>query len=349
MPVDFDSGLTLADRMRRHAGDDSHLYAHLMRAMATDWEDGGPVRAICAGWDDAPSGSVVQLRVLAGLFRIVLQERAPELEPFYPCLGGTADPGGAWPAVRRVLAANVDELARALTIAPQTNEVGRSNALLAGIFPAVAGTGRRKVRLLEPGASAGLNLLVDAFRFTNQGWAYGPVGSPVVLADGIDGAVWPEPFEIVDRRGCDLSPVDVATTEGRLRLRSFVWPFQVERHERLSAALEVAAAMRPVVDRAPAGEWLERSLSRNVDDDVLTVVWQSVTRLYWPPEETARVTAAIAEAASRTAVAHVCMEYDDVERRPVLSVAWSSRPGSQLQAERLGTVGDHGFPVRLSA
>ena len=57
-------------------------------------------------------------------------------------------------------------------------------------------------------------------------------------------------FEIVSRRGCDLYPVDAASEEGALRLRSFVWPFQVGRHERLSGALAVARRESVVVDAA---------------------------------------------------------------------------------------------------
>src|SRR5689334_20790575 len=108
-------GPPLPEQFRRHAGDADHLYGHLMRAMADDWERQGPVRAICAGWETAPIGWVVQLRLLAGLFRIVLTGRAPQLERFYPNLGGAADPAAAWPEVREVLAANVEELQQALS------------------------------------------------------------------------------------------------------------------------------------------------------------------------------------------------------------------------------------------
>src|SRR3954447_9687252 len=96
----FDGGATVAERMRAHAGDRDHLYAHLMRAMADDWEARGSVRDICQGWEDAPVGAVIQLRLLAGLFRIVLTDRARQLVPYYPCLGGTAPPDQAWPVVK---------------------------------------------------------------------------------------------------------------------------------------------------------------------------------------------------------------------------------------------------------
>lgn len=346
----FDAGVTLADRMRRHAGDAEHLYGHLMRAMADDWDTGGPVREVCAGWESSPTGWVIQLRLLGGVFRIVLTGRAPELVPYYPCLGGRADPAEAWPVARAVIAAHVDELRKGLTIAPQTNEVGRANALLLGLFLVVERTRRSRVRLLEPGSSAGLNLLVDKYRFVNPGWTYGPTESPVVLSGAVEGEVRPIPFEIVDRRGCDVSPVDVTSEEGRLRLRSFVWPFHVERHQRLAGALAIAQDSPPVVDRNSAADWLEGRLSEYSPHDVITVVWQSITRQYWPTEEVARVESAIQAAAERSPIAHVSMEYPETAAAypAELTVSWSA--GSEqpsLTHERLGTVGDHGFPVTL--
>ena len=56
------------------------------------------------------------------------------------------------------------------------------------------------------------------------------------------------------RRGCDRSPIDPTTDEGRLLLRSFVWPDQADRHVRLDAALDAAAEVPVVVDRADAAD-----------------------------------------------------------------------------------------------
>jgi hypothetical protein len=152
----WDIGETLADRFRAHARDAEHLYGYAIRGMAGDWEAGGPIRAVCRGYENAPRGAVIQLRLLAGVFRLVLTGRAPELVRFYPCLGGTAPPSQAWPVMRNVIAAHIDELHAALAVAPQTNEVGRSVALLVGLFDLVGASGVRRIRLLEPGASAGL-------------------------------------------------------------------------------------------------------------------------------------------------------------------------------------------------
>ncbi len=334
--------------MRKHGRDSEHLYGHLMRAMADDWEAGGPVRDICRGWEDAPQGAVVQLRLLGGLFRLVLTDRAPELVPFYPCLGGNEAPAEAWPHVRRVLGGHVPELRRALDVAPQTNETGRSTALLVGLFDVVRRCGLTKVRLLEPGASAGLNLLVDHFRFESPTWVFGPDESALRLVDAVVGPVIAMPFEIVERRGCDLAPVDATTPEGQLTLRSFVWPFHVERHERLTQALDIARQHPVTVDRAGAGEWLEEQLSAPAPDDVVTVVWQSITQQYWPSDETARVDAAMARAAKSQRVARVAMEFHE-RATAELTVDLAAADGSGLEGPvRLGEVGDHGPPVTLS-
>ncbi len=362
--VRWDQGRTLADRFRSHAGDAGHLYGHAMRGMADDWAAGGVVRAICAGYENAPSGSALPLRLLAGVFRLVLTDRAPELVRFYPCLGGRDDPAASWPVLRQVMGRHVGELQDALAVPPQTNEVGRSVALLAGLFDVVATTGPTQLRLLELGASAGLNLLVDHFGFSGTGraggpegspppsagstWSYGDPASPVRFADPIAGVVRVADFTVVDRGGCDLYPVDASTPAGRLLLTSFVWPFDVHRHERLAAALDLVAEHPVTVDRATASSWLAPALDRT-DDGVLPVVWHSITRLYWPPEEIAAVQSILTAYAEHRPLARVSLEFGadgGPSARPELhSTVW--QPGHPPRHRRLGTAHDHGPPVRL--
>jgi hypothetical protein len=305
--VDDASPLTLAQQFRSHFGHRDHLYGELLARLAADLEEGGPTLDICRHHLDAPRGDAIQLRLLAGIFRIVLRGEAPELERFYPSLGGTAPADQAWPALRPVLDAHAAELRTALDHAPQTNEVGRSACLLVALFEAVRRHGTDRVRLLEPGASAGLNLLVDRYRFTGDGWAWGPEASPLVLDTGAAGLA-PREFDVVERRGCDLSPVDASTPEGARYLTSFVWPFDVDRHARLAAALTIAREHPVTVDRASAESWLDAQLRRPVGDGVLTVVWQSITQQYWPAATSAAVAEVVADARSSMPLAHVTME-----------------------------------------
>jgi len=327
------------------------LYRTLMHALADDFEAGGVVAEICRDWVDASPAAVVQLRLLAGLQRLVLAGDEPGLARYYPNLGGTADPDQAWAEVEPVLRRHADQLRAELAIAPQTNEPGRSVALLVGLFDAVRRSGLRSVRLLELGASAGLNLLVDRYCYSGDGWSYGPTESPLRFDDAVVGSVQPDEFEVIERRGCDLAPIDASSVDGRLRLTSFVWPHHLHRHERLRAALAVAESCPVVVDAESAASWLPAMLEAPVGDGMLTVVWHSVTRQYWPAEEVAAVSAIIAAASERMPIAHISME------NPVIgSTQWEFRPAEltvQLAADErpvtLGTVADHGVPVTMTA
>lgn len=298
---------SLSGHFRNHFGHRDHLYGVLLDELATDLDEGGPTAEICIDHLLAPRSDAIQLRLLAGIFRIVLRGEAPALAPFYPSIGGTADPELAWPVLRPVLTARVAELRRALDLAPQTNEVGRAACLAVGLFEAVRSHGLRRIRLLEPGASAGLNLNPDHYRIIGPGWSWGPANSPLTL-DTLATGVHPETIRIVERRGCDLSPVDVSTRDGELYLTSFVWPFNLERHARLAAGIDVARRHHVRIDRAPASTWISEQLARPVDQDVLTIVWQSITDQYWPRSERAAVAGAIAEARERMPLAHVSME-----------------------------------------
>ena len=276
--------------------------------MADDWEVGGVTREIFDGWEDAPARQFPQLRMLAGLFRVVLRGDAPQLVGFYPCLGKNFDHHDAWAMVRPVLGAHAEELHTSLREAPQTNEPARTAALLIGIAEAVRRTGLRRVRLLEPGASAGLGLLVDHYRFVGDGWAAGPPGSPLVVEG------WPPPVR--SRAGRGRRPAWLRRGPGRRGDRRgrgvpdlVRLALQLDRHARLAAALEVARAHPVVVDGSPASSWVAARLADPVDDGVLTVVWHSVTRLYWPPEETAAMTAAVDGARARIPLVHVAMEH----------------------------------------
>ncbi|PSL01889.1 hypothetical protein CLV30_112129 [Haloactinopolyspora alba] len=358
--------MTLAERFRSHADAcdrmGAPLYGVLMRGMAGDWEAGGVVRDICAGWEDATDADVVQLRFLAGVHRLVLTGRAPALEPYYRNLGGERAPDYAWETAVDVVVRHRDELRHDLEIVPQTNEVGRTVPLVVALYAAAAATGRRRVRLLEVGASAGLNLLPDEYRIDTGSWSWGPPDADVRIDATVEVPVTPVPVEIVARRGCDRDPVDPRSDEGRLRLRSFVWPDDVERYRRLDGALAVAARHPEVaVDRAGAATWLRAQLAEPVGDDVLTVVWHSVVWQYLSQQERREADAVIDAAAARMPLAHVSMEPVDPHRVSDIALTLTTRADDaerpdaaveRLDADRaertvtLGAVHPHGTPLR---
>lgn len=265
----------------------SPLYASVLDAVAADIRAGGTAARILGPHAEAPFGDAIVLRLLAAVHEVVLRGDAPALAAHYPSTGGV--PGRrAGMAFLDAVAEHEDEVAAAMVRGVQTNEVGRSAVLLGG-FLELARLGL-PLRILEVGASAGLNLRVDRYRFTSRATpGFGPADSALVFEDAWAGRS-PDlglPLVVGERRGCDLAPIDPATEAGRLRLRSYVWPDQPARRARLDAALEVAATMPVPVDRADAVSWATAALAEPVPG-MCTVLTHSIVFQYLSPDDRRR-------------------------------------------------------------
>jgi hypothetical protein len=244
----------LASLLRIQAGHcarlGSPLYADLLERAAADAAEGGPVAQVLRGHESDPPDSMLALRLMGAVHRRLLEGVLPELGRRYlhsgvPCVRmgdkrNTADGEDVWEAFRQALVAEADDIRGLLARPVQTNEVGRCAALLPGFFAVAEGTGL-PLRLLEVGASAGLNLHWDRYRYEADGFAWGEPAAPVRIDFRLEGAApSTRAAEIAERRGCDLRPVDPSTEDGRLTLLSFVWADQIGRLDRLRAALTVA-------------------------------------------------------------------------------------------------------------
>jgi hypothetical protein len=252
------------------------------------------------------------------------------------------------------LGRRADDVRPLLDQAPQTNEVGRSAALLGGLLRSLAAhrlpDRPLPIRLFEIGASGGLNLYADRFRYVAEGDAgWGDPESPVRLAAAWEGASLPldEDVVVVERGGCDVSPVDVTTEDGRLTLASYVWPDMSARWARLSGAIELARQHPVHVERAGAAAYVE---GLELREEHLTVLWHSVMWQYVPREEQERVTARLEvlgeQATDRSPLVHLFAEPtrrtpEDRHRFWVVAETW---PGAGDRAF-LGQMAPHGIPV----
>jgi hypothetical protein len=326
----------------------SPMYGELLAGLADDADAGGPTASVLRGHEDDAGPSGLALRLAGSLHRLVLAGQAPELMHLYPTTGGTWVPAGV-PAVLDFLRRRGDDVRPWLEQAPQTNEVGRSAALLGGLLR-LASTWRRPVRLFEIGASGGLNLQADRFRYLHEsGAAWGDPASPVVLTDAWAGAPLEldVDLEVSERGGSDLHPVDVTTEDGRLTLTSYVWPDMSARHARLAGAIALARSGPVRIAQADAAEYVD---ALRLEVGSLTVLWHSVMWQYVPREQQERVTARLAAlgaaATDASPVVHLFAEPtrrtpDDDHRFWVCAETW---PGDG-ERTYLGLMAPHGVPV----
>ncbi|MFF5207229.1 DUF2332 domain-containing protein [Streptosporangium sp. NPDC000396] len=333
----------------------SPLYAFLLERVAQDVRAGGPCLDALAGYEDAPGPDAIALRLLGGVHALVLTGRAPDLAVHYPSMGGVFDPDlpdACWHAFRAAVVSEMAWVRDWMTRPPQTNEVGRANLLIAGLLRAVR-TGPLPVRLFELGSSAGLNLRADHFRCVSEGFDWGPADSPVVLDDSWRGAppAWlakaaaEHPvLTVVERRGCDLTPIDPLSPDGALALRAYVWPDQAARAARLEGALRLAARVPAEVDAIGAADFLARV---RLEPGTLTVVWHSIMRQYVPAAEWERVEHELdrlaAASTAEAGFAHVSFEPRRVgdEHRFRLAVRLGGAAETVLAEAR-----PHGLPAR---
>jgi len=292
----YDGHIALAERLP------SPFYATLLRHMRADAEEYGPMRTALAGHehDDVQQWDIY--RLLAGVHQIVLSGGAPDLEAHYPSTGGDGDADAAWPAVRDLIAWGRAEIVEALSHPLQTNAPTRAKALVGPLCVVAKETGR-PLRLLELGSSAGLNLRIDRYRYELGEMTFGPPDSPVRFTDfvGNDPST-PLPldggFEIAERAGCDLHPLDPTDDADRLTLLSCIFPDERERFDLLERAIAVAHQTPATVEEADIADWVAKRLAQPTPG-LATVLMHTVVWPYLPEAVRGRAEASISAAGER--------------------------------------------------
>jgi hypothetical protein len=300
----------------------SPFTAALIRAALSDYREGGSIRELL---DSYPHYARPGLN-LAGALHYLALDGEPTLLKHYPSVGGDGDGRAAWSAGRVILTRDRDRIERLFRGIVQTNEPARSMPILAASLW-VAAQFRLPIRIFEIGASAGLNLRFDHYRYEEADWSWGDISWPLVLRNRIEQG---RPnhlnacLEVVERRGCDLSPIDLRSKSGRLRLQSFVWPDQADRLDRLRAAIEAARKIPVTIDAENFSTWIPREA--RCREGQATIIVHTVIEEHMSPNERAELNAAIAEnaeqASLRAPLAHVGMELSKGSYHTKV-IAWS--------------------------
>lgn len=273
------------DAQRRFVRDRAPVYAHLLALLPRVL----PRERLRKAWEGRTFGAWYERPLLIlGALRDDALEEGPT-HPLFGVIGGgtSADAEGPAPDPPEESAVTVEALEAALAAHRpmweklahrhlQTNETSRAVAwlwpahLVATVDPAAS------LRLVEVGASAGLNLVADAL--------------PRIWTRSDGGALTVDPLpEIEERVGYDLRPLDVDQEASARWLRACVWPGQEDRARRLDQAIDAwrSSSPRPKLVQATAGN-VPEGLSRPVPPGTRCLVFQTILRDYLPAGERAR-------------------------------------------------------------
>lgn len=194
----------------------------------------------------------------------------------------------------------------------QTNEVGRS----ALIGPALTWAAARlppPLRLLDVGASAGLNLLCDRYLLDygtrgTTGDPDAPVRAECQVTKG-DPPIAPRLPPLADRVGVDLDPPDLADPDDARWLLACVWP-GTGRRERTRLAIDLAAEDPPRVLAGNALDLLPGLLAEPREGaDVVVTTWSFS---YVPPHERPRFVEILQRAGTRRPLVWIACDTDGV-------------------------------------
>lgn len=308
--------------------------AHLL-----DGERGGAAMARIRDWQGPPLADALPLRIAGGLHALHLRGE-PGLAPVY---GG----GQSVDVATRVAAAlerNESFLLPWLDGPPQTNEAGRSWGFAAAMLWLAEQGCPADFALFELGSSAGINLMMDRYRFDLGGVTAGPADAAMRIAPEWRGEPPPTgAFRIVSAEGCDVAPIDLIDPDQALRLRAYIWPEMTERFARMDAAVATAKQAPPRISKQRAGDFVAEVLARQPTPGVTRMIMHSVVWQYIPAEERQAITAAMeaagASATPDTPLAWVMLEANRDTHRHELTVGWW--PGCHERA-KLATAHPHG-------
>jgi hypothetical protein len=324
---------------------DTPIYARLCTAIADGLTRDSRTGARILDWAGEPTRDALPLRFLGGLHDLVRRGGDAGLAAVFR--GDVTDTAMIADAVNAALVAHDDELHGWLDGPPQTNEPGRSAALMLGLME-IARRHGPQIELLEIGSSAGLNLLIDRYGFDLGGTLIGPADAPVLIQPEWEGdAPVATQVDIVSVRGCDVRPLDATDPIVENRLAAYVWPETPARAERLTEAIAMQRARAVDLVQADAADWIEAQLAEPQAAGVTRVLMHSVVWQYLPAAVADRVRAAM-NAAGATATAErpvgwVMMEPDRNLGKQVVRVkSWPGHDDWQV----LATAHAHGTWIR---
>jgi hypothetical protein len=242
----------------------SPLYERISLAVAGD-------RDLLDALRGAPPDAHLPPALLAAVHYLLLEGEDHPLADVYAARSD-ADPGPLFLDLCRTRREEVMALLATRRI--QTNDCGRS-ALIAPGLTWAASRHPGPLALVDVGASAGLNLLLDQYRIDYGAHGVtGPPESPVEIACRVRGGDPPIAGRLPSlaaRVGIDRSPIDLSDAGDARWLLACVWP-DTDRLERTAASIRLAQGDPPRVVVGEANDVLPQVLADLPDGATAAVV-----------------------------------------------------------------------------
>ncbi len=298
-----------------------------------------------AAWNpQAVLRDALPLRIAGGFHDLFRRGVEPDLGKIYRGeITGTSAVEGI---ISEVVARHDEALLPWFDSPPQTNEAGRSSNFVAALHW-LASRVTPNFELNEIGSSAGMNLLIDRYRYDLGGVVSGPADSPVIIKPEWNG---PPPqadlFSIHSVRGCDIQPIDVRDNVAANRLMAYIWPEMPERFERMKVGIEMIRELPVNLIQADAADFVEAQLTKPQAAGTTRVLMHSIVWQYLPDATQHRIQAAMATAGEAATtekpLAWISLETNRATFRHELKVSYW--PGGSEPA-LLGEAHAHGIWV----
>jgi hypothetical protein len=314
---------------------DAPITARVCTALAVALDRDRETGRRVLDWSGEPVADALALRLVGGLHALHRAGLDPALSAVFS--GAETDPSCVSATLKATLVANDAALLPWLDGPPQTNEAARSAGMMTGILHLAARYGPR-FEVLEIGSSAGLNLLIDRYRFDLGGVTVGPLASPVTIRPEWRRSPPPSALvEIESTRGVDIHPVDVADPVAAARLEAYVWVDAVERQARLATAIAMVREGGVDLVEGDAADWVEAQLAEPQPKGVTRVLMHSVVWQYLPVASRERIRVAMEAAGARATLDRplgwVMMEPNrDLHRHEVRVRGWPGERAMELVA-----------------
>jgi hypothetical protein len=277
--------------------------------------------------------------LFAGVNLLLATHPGSELVAYYPTHGGRRPVDDRLvPAFSAFCAEHRDELAALLRDrSTQTNEIRRCVALRLGLDH-VQRHWPGPVALVEVGASAGLNLLFDHYRYRLGGEkAPGAAESPVVVSCDVRDAsgsasgarILGAVPTITSRLGIDRNPIDLSDPEARAWLEAFIWPEDVGGLAVLRSAVELAASTPGATVRQGDATTDTARLVADLPGQEPVAVFTASLLSYLAADARAEFVAQLDKAAARRPVAWIFAEAPGLLAKTDLGISALSGPLGQ--------------------